>query len=229
MRPRREVTAALLALLLAVAGGSGAATAPVPLAVELGPGSWISLDGTSTLHPYSSRSTRLAISATRSSEARDPADAATMVELARTSAVRDAALDVPVRSLLSGEGGLDKNLWKALKSDEYPRIQYRMTSYAVAPATSADSMHVRVEGTLDVAGVQRPVPLELTAARSPDGIVLEGLSSLKMSDFGVKPPRLFLGALRVGDRIVVRYHLLVVPRGVGQEPSANAGMERGRP
>jgi hypothetical protein len=224
-----RLATALVTILLLTAPGPAGATAPAPLGVQLAPGSWISLEGTSTLHPFTSRSTQVAISATRSDAAQDPVDAATLAALARTSVVLGATLDVPVRSLRSGENGLDKNLWKALHSAEYPTIEYRMASYEVTPAASPDSMQVRVQGSLQVAGVERPVPLELTVARDEQGVVLAGSSALKMSDFGVKPPRLFLGALRVGDRIVVRYHLQVVPRGPAAEPPAVAGTLKGRP
>ena len=227
MSPRMGLAAVVFVLLLVVAPAT--ASAPRPLAVTLGPGSWIAVDGTSTLHAFSSRSNRIALTVTRRGDAPDPADPAALLALAGSSAVDGATLDVPVRPLLSGESGLDKNLWKALKSGEYPTIEYRMTGYDATPAASADSVRVRVDGALEVAGVERPVPLELTAARSGDGVVLEGTSTLKMSDFGVKPPRLFLGALRVGDRVIVRYHLLVIPGRAGGGPTATAGGDAGRP
>lgn len=220
------------ALLMTLPGGMAlAATAPdaVPLAVAVGPGSWISLAGTSTLHPFTSRSTQPTVSATRRAEARDPANATAMVELATADAVRDVTVDVPVRTLLSGEGGLDKNLWKALKSEDHPRIRYRLAGYTLVPAGSPDTLHVRAEGTLEVAGVQRPVPLEVVALRGADGVVLEGTASLRMSDFGVKPPRLMLGALRVGDRVAIRYHLVILPHVPATQPPATAGREVGRP
>jgi polyisoprenoid-binding protein YceI len=230
MNLRMVVTVALLPALLSAAGNGAGSTAPAPLAVGLGPGSWISLEGTSTLHPYTSRSTRFLVTATRRGDARDPSDATGLVELAGTSVVQGVTVDIPVRSLLSGEGGLDKNLWKTLKSEEYPRIEYRLSSYALAsPSGTSDTLRVRAEGTLKVTGVERPVPLEVVAVRSEGGVVLEGTSTLRMTDFGVKPPRLMLGALRVGDRIVIRYHLLVVPGMSGVESPATAGREVGRP
>jgi hypothetical protein len=229
MNLRLPAAAAFLPALVA-ATLACAATAPAPLAVGLGPGSWISLEGTSTLHPFTSRSTRLSAAATRRGDARDPADANALAELARSPVVQGVTVDIPVRSLLSGEAGLDRNLWKALKSEEHPRIQYRLANYALAPPGGAlDTTRVRVEGTLQVAGVEHPLPLDVTAARSEGGIVLEGTAALLMSDYGVKPPRLMMGLLRVGDRVVIHYRLLVVPLKPGGEPTANARPEGGRP
>jgi polyisoprenoid-binding protein YceI len=230
MNLRLLVTAVLLPALLGAAGNASAATAPAPLAVGIGPGSWISLAGTSTLHPFTSRSTRFSVSATRRGDASDPADATAVIELARSPIVQGVTVDIPVRSLLSGEGGLDKNLWKALKSEQYPGIEFRLASYALEPAGGAsDTMRVRAEGTLEVAGVAQPLPLEVIAVRGDGGVVLEGTSAIRMSDFGVKPPRLMLGALRVGDRVTIRYHLVVLPRTPGQDSPATAGREVGRP
>lgn len=230
MSLRTLVTAASLPILLGAASLAAAASDPAPLAVGLGPGSWISLAGTSTLHPFTSRSTQFSLSATRRADAQDPSDATAMVHLAGSSAVQGVLVDIPVRSLLSGEKGLDKNLWKTLDSERYPRIRYRLSAYSLEPSDRAsDTLRVRVEGTLEVAGVERPVPLDVVTVRGPEGVVLEGTSTLRMSDFGIKPPRFMLGALRVGDNLAIRYHLLVLPRIPAEASPATAGREVGRP
>jgi hypothetical protein len=32
-----------------------------------------------------------------------------------------------------------------------------------------------------------------------------------MSDYGIKPPTMMMGTIRVGDKVTVRYRLLLVP------------------
>jgi hypothetical protein len=61
-------------------------------------------------------------------------------------------------------------------------------------------------------GRERPVTLEARAIRNGSGVWLEGSRGLRMTDYGIKPPTMMLGTLRVGDSITVRYRLLLVPR-----------------
>ena len=120
-----------------------------------------------------------------------------------------------MRSLRSAKSGLDKNLWKNLRADEFPAIRFHLAKYDVAPAgASPDTLRIRAEGTLEVAGATRPDTLDARAYRTAQGLWIEGDEPLLMSDFGIRPPTMMMGTLRVKDRIVVRYRLLLVPGGV---------------
>ena len=150
---------------------------------------------------------------TRDPGATAPADLAGLEGLIRASGVRSLDLEVPVKTLKSEKSGLDKNLWKSLKADEHPTIHFHLTQYTVEPsASNADTLRIHARGTLDIAGVQRPDTLDARAFRTPQGIWLEGTEPLLMSDFGIKPPTLMLGTLKVADRIDVHYKMLLVTK-----------------
>jgi len=51
------------------------------------------------------------------------------------------------------------------------------------------------------------------ASETPEGIVLEGSKALLMSDFGIKPPTMFLGTLKTADRVVVEWRLVLTNDG----------------
>lgn len=234
MSARRSAPTLVLALALSVAITSlpAQAAAPdssaAPLAVTLGPGSTLWLDGTSTIHEYESRTSETKIAFKRDSAAPQPADAASFEALIRSSGVRHVDVHVPVLSLRSKKSGLDKNLWKALKADDHPAIRCQLARYTVkSSAAGGDTLQIRAEGTLEVAGRTRPITLDARAWRAPTGIWIAGSQPLLMSDFGIKPPTMMMGTLRVADRVTVHYRLLLTPKsGADGTPSAD-GHERG--
>lgn len=180
----------LTAVVLLLAGRAAAATA------RLGEGSRLSLEGTSTLHSYESRATRLELSLTTEK----PLPEAVAAGQAARMTVR-----VPVAGLKSPHSGLDKNLRKALKAGEFPDIVFVLSDYRVEGAAGAEAVVAR--GELSVAGAARPVELNARLSWKRDSAVVDGKQPLLMSEFGVKPPSMMLGAIKTDDKIVVKYHL----------------------
>jgi hypothetical protein len=216
--------AAISGLLLIggfLAARAFAADAPgAPLATSLGSGSVLWLEGKSTLHDFESKTSQSTLTLTRDPAAAAPTDVAGFESLIRSSGVRSLDLEVPVLTLKSEKSGLDKNLYKSLKAEEHPSIRFHLTQYEIEPA-SGDTLRVHARGTLDIAGAQRPDTLDARVYRAPQGLWLEGSEPLLMSDFGIKPPTMMLGTVKVADRIVVRYRLLMVPKveGTASAPS----------
>jgi len=108
---------------------------------------------------------------------------------------------------------MDNNLYKALKADDAPEISYILGTFDVVPGATTDSFAVKAVGALTVAGTEKTVNMDVTAARLPDGgIRAEGSVPLLMTDFGVKPPTALLGTLRTDNKITVKFSLLVGPQ-----------------
>lgn len=177
---------------------STAANVPAP-PVTFASRSKLWLTGDSTLHKFSSQATEWHIAVTVPTANGTPAE-----RLARGFAHLE--LEVPVAALKSGEGLLDTNLDHALKSDRYPTIRFSADrgTVSVSPTGEVDA---RAEGTLTVAGVARPASVEATGHLEGDTLHLTGAKTLSMRTFGVEPPTLFLGTVRVADPIRVHYDL----------------------
>src|SRR5688572_13691979 len=90
-----------LVVVAAVAAGTWAIT------VSPRPESRLWLEGDSTLHSYQSSATEFAV-------AFDMSGAKPFDEAIRTGTMKAVQVQVPVKALKSGKGGLDKRLWKAL-------------------------------------------------------------------------------------------------------------------
>lgn len=218
-------TALVLALAVCVPARSLAAPAAAPPAsgIALGPGSELWLDGTSTVHDFECRSRAVVLELTFDPAAAKPANAAALLECIRSGAVRAVRVRVPVASLHSEKEGLDKNLRKAMKAERFPEVRFALGTHTLGPA-AGDSAAIHAQGTLTIIGNERAAALDATAKLGRDGVWLVGAYSLRMSEFGIKPPTMMLGTLRVGDRVTIHYRLLLVP--TGETAGTNPGNVR---
>ncbi|HEY2953945.1 MAG TPA: YceI family protein [Candidatus Eisenbacteria bacterium] len=216
--------AAVIVIALLAAPAAPRAEAPdstrAPLPVALGPGSVLWIEGTSTVHAFESRSKEVGIALERDRATPEAGTAADLLRLIRSAAIRGVTVRVPVASLRSEKSGLDRNLRKAMNAEQYPNVTFHLGQYDVASAAvDRDTIEITAGGSLTIAGQERPIRLEARACAGEAGVWLEGSESLRMSEYGIKPPTMMLGTLRVGDQVTVRYRLLLVPKGGASSPS----------
>jgi polyisoprenoid-binding protein YceI len=113
-----------------------------------------------------------------------------------------------VRDLKSGESGLDKNAYKALKSDEYQDILYKLISAKVVSGKENQYI-LKTQGILTIAGVAKEVTMDVNCTVNTDAtLTFKGSYKLEMTDFKVKPPTFMLGAMKTGDAITLDYILV---------------------
>ena len=123
------------------------------------------------------------------------------------SAVASLELRIPVAGLACGNGTMDGHLKKALKASAHEMIVFRMQSYSsTAPDNGVSSLELR--GTLAIAGAERPVVVKAAATRDSDGTLrVQGSHPIRMSLWGVQPPSLMLGTMKVRDDVVVHFDM----------------------
>ncbi len=157
-----------------------------------------------------------ALAISGSSTVRDWTCRETQVDAAHGSAGEAAAapsrvqLSFPVGAIDCGDDGMNDHLRQALKASRYPTITFGLPDSEVARALAAGPVPVRVHGELTIAGETRPVQTDVTVRRAPgQGLQVEGEQSLRMSDYGVKPPVLMMGLLKVRDLVHVAFKVFV--------------------
>jgi hypothetical protein len=183
-----------------------------PMHVGLGHGSTLWLEGTSSMHDFVSRTSDIGLKLGRTPSIKEPLDGQALDALIRATGVRSLVVTVPIAPMRSGKTALDKNMRKALKAEQFPVITFALAQYKiVARSVARDTAEIEATGTLNVAGQTRPASLNARAWREGGGLWLVGTQPLKMSDFGIKPPKMMLGTLKVHDPIVVHYRLLLTP------------------
>ncbi len=177
--------------------------------VTLAPESALWLVGDSTLHPFTSRTTTLNLSAEMNTTA--SAATSTTHALLQKGALSQLQLTIPVKGLKSKEAALDKNLYKALKEEKNPDILFRLSTYDVSPST-VSAMHATLvaNGTLTVAGKDQTIVLKMDAVQEETGLHVEGHYPLLMSDYGIKPPTMMMGTIRVKDQVVIHFDLHLI-------------------
>ena len=98
---------------------------------------------------------------------------------------------------------MNEHMRKALKFNENPQIKWRMTSYSV------DGTSVTIKGFLTIAGKENPIELNGTGSAENGVLRVKGTEQFKMTEYGVKPPSLMLGTMKVGDPITVSFDLVL--------------------
>jgi polyisoprenoid-binding protein YceI len=199
LKPARWLMIGLLPLLLGARGISQPAPTMDPT-----PESRIWVGGTSSMRGWECKATTFDLKVEST-----PNAAATV--LAGEKAVSSVKLSVPVDKLECGNGQMNGHMRKALLMEEHPQIAFQMTSYQLTK--SNDSLLVTLTGSLTMGGTEKSVELTALAAATADGALrVTGIYPLKMTDYGLKPPTLMFGRMKVGDLVSVGFDLLLKDR-----------------
>jgi polyisoprenoid-binding protein YceI len=189
-------TCVLLAGLCAVSAAAHAQTMPLSLSSAT-----VTIEGTSNVHDFTAstrdvRLTKLAI-----------ANGASPAAVLTNPAVVDTfEIVIKAATLASTKDGLDKNMHKALKVSEFPEIVFRLNKLEGAgPAMKAF-------GVLKIAGVEKEIAIDLKTAAAATTLTVTGQVPLLMTDYGIAPPKMMLGALKTSPKITVKFEtVLAVP------------------
>ncbi|HEY5463711.1 MAG TPA: YceI family protein [Hanamia sp.] len=157
------------------------------------------LSGTSTLHKWNMDTK------TFSGEAKFVFNPANENKL---TSITSLNFSLAVKDLKSGDRGLDKNAGKALKSDTYKDILYKLTSAKVVPVANNKYL-LKTQGSLTIAGITKQVAMDVNCTVNEDASInCSGSYKLEMTDYKVKPPTFMLGAMKTGDAITLDYTLV---------------------
>jgi hypothetical protein len=134
--------------------------------------------------------------------------------------LQSVAVTTSVPDIDCGDSTMNKHLRKALKYNDFPEIRYRALKYTLVDGGAA----VQTSGELTIAGVTRTVDLGAKLIPLPgDGARLTGKVEIDMRDYGVKPPSLFFGALKVANLVTVQFNAVInLPQELAQALFAKA-------
>jgi polyisoprenoid-binding protein YceI len=190
--------------LMAIVVPAGIAWTADRAGLALQPESKLWVEGTSSVRSYTCRAARV-----DGSVATQPGSTSLAIaDLEKT--VRSAEVSVAVAGLECGNGTMNAHLRNALRSDTSPRISYRISSYDVTPVGAAAGK-VKLNGTLEIAGTEKPVSIDATASSEAGRLRVKGSKQIKMTDFGVRPPTLMMGTMKVHDPVTVNFDVLLKP------------------
>lgn len=122
------------------------------------------------------------------------------VENNKLNSIKSLVVEMPAESIKSGKGGMDKNAYKAIKTDKFKTIKFELKSSAKQSDGSWN-----FTGVFTIAGVAKQVTLKAKETSTPGNYAFEGTYSFKLTDYKVTPPTALMGTVKTGDDVKVSF------------------------
>lgn len=124
----------------------------------------------------------------------------------KISQIKDISITVPVIGLKSSKSTMTDKTYELLKKDQYPALKLESNSITLTQAGL--DYKATIQANITVAGQTRKKTITSTIKTSADGkITASGSFTLLLTEFGLEPPKMFLGALKTGDQITIQYEI----------------------
>ena len=168
--------------------------------LTLQPESRLWIEGTSTMRSFSCKATEV------DATVEGAPDAVAQVT-AGEKGVSSVRVRVEAAKLECGNGTMNEHMRKAIKLSEHKSIEFQLSDYAVT--RNADGVAGTLNGTLSLGGVSKTIALPATGRNEGGALRVTGSYPLKMTEYGLKPPTLMFGRIKVGETVTVKYDLLL--------------------
>jgi len=200
----RKTLLTVSALMAAAAAAGGQSASAIRL--RLDPASELTVAGTSSMHDWHCKTNKL-----NAYVDVDPGYTKDLTKVTRPIAA--VKVNIVVKTLTCGNSQMDRNMYSTLKADQNQVIKYTLSGYDILNgSTSPTSFAATTNGTLVVAGQEKPIAMKISAERTSDGkAIAEGEQTLLLTDFGITPPSFMFGALKVGNEVKVKFTLKAGP------------------
>jgi polyisoprenoid-binding protein YceI len=119
------------------------------------------------------------------------------------------ALRVNPAGLRTGVAGRDRDMWRTLVVGRYPEIRFTVDRVEASfpSITERSDVVLTISGVMAIHGVERPMQFPGRVRLRDGRLWVRGEGRLRMSDFGIEPPRRFF--LRVSDSMLVRFDVVL--------------------
>jgi polyisoprenoid-binding protein YceI len=169
--------------------------------INLQPESQLWVEGTSTVRDF--KCTAASLDADIATARSDAAVALSAGE----KAVTTVTFRIPAAQLDCRNGQMNEHMRKAIKAQASPLISFELGTYDLQNA--AGSVSAKLDGTLSLGGVTRPITLNASLMPEAGGVRVKGTYDLKMTEFGLKPPSLMMGTMKVNELVKVNFDLVL--------------------
>jgi polyisoprenoid-binding protein YceI len=139
-------------------------------------------------------------------------EASIIVEGNEIKEIKSLRVDLPVKTLKSGNNRMDRTAYGAIDADKHQYVRFELTSVRNITANQ-----VLASGNLTLAGNTRPVAIRAGYKVTGNTLQFVGAHSIKFSQFDVDPPTALLGSVRTGDDLMISFDVNFNP-----SPSARA-------
>ena len=174
--------------------------------VRIGPGSSVTIKGSSTLHDWDAVSTSIQLNA-------DLPKVWFQTERSwNPKVLTGIEAGMSVSSLESGRNKMNRDMEKALRSEQYPVIRFISSGAELISDGEDDGLfEFMLNGNLSIAGEEREVQFICTMmAHKDQGLRTICETTIDMTDFKVRPPTAFFGVLKTDEMVTVVVDLIVL-------------------
>lgn len=119
-------------------------------------------------------------------------------------------LKVPIDTLRCGNRQMERDMFRALRADAHPVIEFRFAQLIGGVNHDIDNAtyKAKIAGVLMLAGTRRNVTLEIEATRvARDRFRFRARLPLRMTDFRITPPTALFGMVKAKDDLIVQFDL----------------------
>lgn len=208
--------------LVLIAGVAPAQDKSATLRLPVRADSRLWLEGSSNVKAWTCKATAMEALIAIDASSADSRDEATVAR-----SLRGVDVIVPVRMLKCGNRHMEANMYSALKAPKPPAISYIIADFELTPSLSGDRLSVEAIGKMSVAGAERSVSMTVKTEKLPDGTRrARGTVPIRMTDFGIVPPRPWFGMLRTADKVLIQFEIFVSPQALASAQRAAATQPR---
>lgn len=124
-------------------------------------------------------------------------------------------LEVPVKSIHNDSDGMTEKTHKALGGNKFPNISYELKgvdlSNTVVNLEDSLAQNLTTFGMLTIKDVTKELLVPINVVGKKNHIEINGEFTVDMTNFNVKPPTAFFGAIKSGKEITIKFNLHFEP------------------
>lgn len=121
---------------------------------------------------------------------------------------------IPVKSMKGGNFLFNQDMYGALNAKEYPNIRFMLNNLNTlqVDSISNEALAFEATGDLTISGSTRVISFNIvTSPARENRLQVRGNTNLLMSDFDIQPPKKVFGALKVEDKIEIKFNIVLNP------------------
>ncbi len=170
-------------------------------------GSKVSIDGTSNVKDFTCASNNLFA----------PQNAELHSEGLEKISFTNTGLEFSIGSLDCKNNGMNKDLMKAMKADQYPLISVKLITAELDHGKTLSLSGwttIKINVSISMAGSTKHAFIIVKGTQTGNSLYhFVGQYSMLMTDYGVTPPTALFGMVKVKDAIIVKFDLIIAATG----------------
>lgn len=120
----------------------------------------------------------------------------------------EAALRIPVDEMDCGGKGINADFREMMKADKHPYILLELWELYLNKARTNDAKYYTAITSITLVNTRRPVTIPVLLTKNGSDLYLvKGVVTLRLSDFGITPPKPLMGLIKINDEIVIEFAL----------------------